>query len=692
MHRDCMNSTWKLMLSFVVTAMGFCPGRPALAEDTVIVLDEDWSGFRPGLLTDVSGANTEYHYLADTAPHGRWAVSTFRFDSPWQRAWRVIESDGARAMYQSFANPDAHCHPMLVSGDPAWSDYAVEVQFTPESDQGQSGVAFRYRNDRCYYFVGVDGPRAVLKLVRHESAFRTPFEKVLAEKPFDWRPGQRLSVSIGAEGEKLLVQFGSQLTLDANDDTFTAGKVALISDVPTRFHRVEISMGSTAKERVDEAIAARQREEAELEAALPRMVVWKKLSTDGFGVGRSLRFGDLNGDGRLDVLVGQVRNHGPKDRNSEVQCLTALTFEGEQLWQIGDPDPWANKLTSDVAFQIHDLDGDGRNEVVFTKNMEIVVVEGASGKLIRKAPTPVTPARTEPPYNRFPRILGDALYFCDLQGAGHDGDIILKDRYRSVWALDDQLQIKWHAQCTTGHYPCAEDVDGDGRDELTVGYTLFDGDGKVRWTLDGQVQDHADGLAWVRFEPEGPYRLLCAASDEGLFFADTAGGIRQHHRVGHAQNASVADFRPDLPGLEAVSINFWGNQGIIHLYNAAGEIYHDFEPCQHGSMCLPVNWSGEPGELFVLSPNVEEGGLYDGWGRRALRFPADGHPDMCYAVVDITGDCRDEIVVWDPYEIWVYTQSDSPLSGRLYLPRRNPLYNYSNYQTTVSLPGWSDEQ
>ena len=83
--------------------------------------------------------------------------------------------------------------------------------------------------------------------------------------------------------------------------------------------------------------------------------------------------------------------------------------------------------------------------------------------------------------------------------------------------------------------------------------------------------------------------------------------------------------------------------------------------------------------------------MFDGWGRRVIRFPADGHPDMCCAVVDITGDCRDEIVVWDPHELWVYTQDDSPKPGRLYKPKRNALSNYSNYQATVSLPGWSDD-
>jgi len=68
---------------------------------------------------------------------------------------------------------------------------------------------------------------------------------------------------------------------------------------------------------------------------------------------------------------------------------------------------------------------------------------------------------------------------------------------------------------------------------------------------------------------------------EGIFFANLQGRILTHHQLGHVQNPPVADFRPDLPGLETVTINFWGNQGIVHLFDARGDSYHDFEPAQH---------------------------------------------------------------------------------------------------------------
>jgi len=655
--------------------------------DFETLLSDDFSGLKSGILFGVVGAHTEYHYLPELAPKGNWELSSFK-SAESQRAWRVIQEDGVHLMAQTYENKVPryqHHHPMIVAGDPLWEDYTVSVCFAPQSDKRQSGFVFRYRNDRCYYFFGVKGQKAILKMVRHATAFHKPYEKILAQKDCHFSPGQYLKATVEANGSHIRAELEGIAVLEADDSTYPEGKIGLMSDIPTRYRDVKVTTTAAGKKRLLERLAKRERELKRLQAANPRPVLWKKVKTDKFGVGRNLRFGDLDGDGQIDVLIGQVIHHGPADSYSELSCLTAMTFDGKILWQVGQPDAWKNHLTNDVGFQIHDLDGDGRNEVIYCMNFEIIVADGATGKTKYKAPTP----KSKPPY-RYPRILGDCLYFCDLRGTGHPRDIIIKDRYRHLWALNDRLEIMWEGECTTGHYPYAYDVDGDGKDELSIGYSLFDDDGKVLWSLDEKVKDHADGVAIVRFKPDAELRLLCAASDEGMFFTDMKANILKHHYIGHVQNPAIADLRADLPGLEALSINFWGNQGIIHFYDAEGNIYHDFEPCQHGSMCLPLNWTGRPEEYFVLSPNVEQGGIFDGWGRRVVVFPSDGHPDMCNAVLDITGDCRDEIVVWDPYEIWVYTQDDNPKKGRLYKPVRSPLCNYSNYQTTVSLPGWSE--
>lgn len=677
----------------VFSAHQLCTPVLFAAADTLdrqYLLQEDFSGLKPGMFSAGEiGAHVEYHYLPATAPKGNWVVSCFRTVAS-QRAWRVIRVDGKAMMLQASDERQRNSHPMIVAGSEFWRDYRVTVRFTPDSDKRQSGFIFRYRNDRCYYFLGIQNGEAILKLVNHAKAFRKPDEKILARKRFDFKPGAEITGQVDLHGDHIHARL-NRVELQARDDTFKQGKVALSSDVPARYSLVTVTTSRQEAYRIGHLQREKAKEEKRRQARNPKMRVWKKMSMRDFGVGRNLRFGDLDGDREIDVLFGQVLHHGPKDRNSELSCLTATTLDGKVLWQLGQADQWKNHLTNDVGFQIHDINRDGKNEVIYCQNQEIIVAEGASGQTLYKAPTPETPPGDHGAHNIFPRILGDSLYFCDLRGTGHDGDIIFKDRYRLVWALNDKLEILWHNNCVTGHYPYAYDVDDDGKDELMMGYTLFDDDGSKLWSLDSTIQDHADGVAIVRFKPNAEPRLMCAASDEGIFFTDMKGNILTHHYLGHVQNPAVANFRDDLPGLETVSINFWANQGIIHYFDADGALYHDFEPCQHGSMCLPINWSGRSEEYFVLSPNVTEGGLFDGWGHKVVQFPADGHPELCNAVMDITGDCRDEIVVWDTFELWVYTQDDNPQKGKLYEPIRNPQYNNSNYQATVSLPGWSGD-
>lgn len=656
-----------------------------------IILKDDFSRLDTGLFSAPVGPHTEYHYLPEAGTKGNWVVSSFGSGTGWGTAWQVKKEGSESVMCQTFPNRSNHLtHPMIIAGDSLWKNYKLTVRFRPENDSQYSGIAFRYRNDRCFYFFGIKDSVVYISKFNHAHNFNSMNEEILAEQPFIFIPGQDLTATVTVEGNSIRAKLNDDVNLTVIDGTYAVGKIGLVSNVRAQYKSVEVLTSGKESEYIENKKTSYDMEALKLQETNPGMVVWKKIKTEGFGVGRNLRFGDLNGDGQIDVLIGQVVHHNwPSDSHSELSCLTAITFDGEVLWQTGKPDPEKNHLTNDVGFQIHDIDNDGKNEVIYCMNFEIIVADGATGKIKYKAPAPKSKIGND----KFPQILGDCLFFFDSEGKGYDADILIKDRYTNFWVMNSKLKRIWEGSCKTGHYPYAFDIDHDGKDELAIGYSLYDHDGKQLWCLDKEIEDHADGVAIVNFweDIDKDPVIMYSASNAGYARVDLKGNILKRDFIGHVQNPAIANFLTDKPGLETVTINFWGNQGIVHFYDSDGNVYHDFEPNQFGSMCLPLNWTGNGEEYFVHNPNIQEGGVFDGRGRKVLVFPDDGHPDMCNAVLDITGDCRDEIVVWNPNELWIYTQSDNPKAGRLYKPIRNPLYNYSNYQATVSLPGWSED-
>jgi len=657
-----------------------------------ILLKDDFSGLESGYFSVPFGPHTEYHYLQEAGTKGNWVVSCFgtgRSFPGFGFAWKVKKEGNDNIMCQTYTNEGSRTHPMIIAGDSLWQNYKVTVKFKPERNLQSSGLAFRYRNDRSFYFFGVKNSKVYISKFTGQSNDLDLNEIVLVEESFQFTPGQYLKAEVVVNGASIETKLNDNITLNVTDDTYAKGKIGLVSNAKACYKSVEVKTTKTDKVSFEMEKHNYEQIVMELKAKNPKMKLWKKISTKGFGVARNLRFGDLTGNGHKDILIGQIGSYA-------LNSVMVMTFDGEILWQTGRIDPYNAHLTYDVGFQIHDIDNDGKTEAIYCMDFEIIVADGKTGEIKYRAPTPIIEndhPRSLVDNDHFPKVLGDCLFFFDAEGKGYDSNILIKDRYWNFWVMNSNLEILWKGSCNTGHFPYAYDIDNDGKDELAIGYALYDDDGTQLWDLDGQIADHQDGVAIVDFDenPRTEPVIMYAASDAGYVRLDFKGNILKQYFIGHVQNPAVANFRSDKPGLETVTINFWNNQGIIHLFDSDGNIYKDFEPYQFGSMCLPLNWTGEEEEYFVLNPNIHEGGVFDGWGRKVLDFPDDGHPDMANAVLDLTGDCRDEIVVWDPDEIWIYTQEDNPKNGRLYKPKRNPLYNYSNYQLTVSLPGWNDD-
>lgn len=500
-----------------------------------------------------------------------------------------------------------------------------------------------------------------------------------------------VSFEVELKGPAITVRLDGDKVFSATDETYARGRMALTASTSSFFDSVCVTATEEGQSAFIQTRDARLRELDELRERYPKPVPVKQIETEGFGVGRQVRFGHLKSRDRLDVLLAQnIKLMPGSDSLTTVRCLTAMDLDGNILWQFGEPsaDRDAGMVTCDVPVQIYDIDGDGNDEVLCLKNFKLYVLNGQTGKVKNVAPLPLGPEDED----NFGRVTGDAIVIANFRGLERPCDILVKNRYRQVWALTDKLEQMWTAKQEgwwTGHYPQPYDFDGDGRDELFIGFTMLGPDGEVRWTH--RFKDHTDEIAIGPFDPDREdVQIVTVSGDEGVFVFAPDGEILHREPVGHAQRLSAAKFREDLPGLQFYVSTYWGCAGILTLHDCKGRRILEFEPEATGSVLNPVNWAGDGTELALLSGSREHGGLVDGSGRRVVLFPDDGHPEMCGEAVDLRGDSRDEVVLWDMERMWVYTQ-DAPFEGdRIYRPVRYPHYNASNYRAEISLPRWEN--
>lgn len=661
------------------------------APSHVELFRDDFSKLPPGWLSKpvglLNGAIQEYHYLPHRGvPTAPWFNPITHNDS-----WVAGDEDGKTYLEQQLLHDQPErWQPLFVTGEPLWTSYTVTAKVRPLSLSESAGIVFRYHTNHHYYaFMITGGNKARLALKSPlENKFRTVEWKELGTADVSYNVRQYHELKVENDGPKIRAYFDGKLVIEASDSEILNGRAGITANIPARFTDFVVSAPGPVAQQIQSNVAAREKELTTLRVANPQPKLWKKFSTPKWGAGRNVRFGDLDGDGRVDMLIAQNIPKVRGDAFDHISCLTAVNLDGKVLWQSGRPDTRNTLLTNDTPFQIHDFDGDGKNEVVMVKDFQIQVLEGATGKVIKREWMPPAPAANkERPYEL---NSGDSMIFLNLSGKKSRQELLLKDRYNSFWVFDNALKLLWSGNGQTGHYPYPYDFDGDGKDEFVIGFALWNASGKPVWSHDAAMKDHTDAISIGNYtgNPQAQPRVYSCGSDEGLVVIGADGKLFKQVRIGHTQTQSVAKYRPEATGLQIMTANFWRNTGIVTLFDADANILAQEELIPGSSHLQPVNWRGDGQELALLSANVREGGMVDGQLRRVVMLPDDGHPDLAYQVLNVTGDERDEIIVWDADSVWIYTQ-DRPFTGqRMYKPTRNPLYNDSNYRATVSLPGW----
>jgi len=625
----------------------------------------------------------EYQYILPEGSRHGWTDQVCNYT--WNGtgpSWIVTEAGGRHFMEcMRIEKGRPHdIYPTLQTGSIFWHDYKASCTLRRLSTNGVAGLAFCMQNSLNTMVFQMQAGGVALVHRHKENVY------VIAQAEFEHDCDSYYQLEIECSGDTVRCYVNGKQLLCCTL-AVQAGKIGITANCPTQFTDIIVQASDATMQEILRREAIHKEESAKLQAANPRMKLWKKFDLKNFGTSRQVRFG--NGF----ILFAQAQKRVSRDAYPHISCLTAIDMEGNILWQCGEPSVNAAKLgkiSADLPFQIYDIDGDGMDEVVCAINFELMVLDGATGKVKRSVRTPLTNRHNEdtpiigtPPGGyAFDRLNVDAISFANLSGGARATEILVKDRYCRLFAFDANLNLLWkyHSTVNTGHFPLAVDINGDGRDEILCGYHLLSADGKKLWEYP-ITEDHVDEIVYIPGSDGG--RFACVAGSEGFFIGDTKGNILLRDGIGHAQRISIANYDPARAGYEIAVINFWGHQGIIYMYDSHGTPLWEMENELNGNLLTPINWRGDGQDYFLTNACPVHGGLYDGQGRQVVAFPNDGHPTMCAEAVNLTGDLRDEIVVWDYNNMWIYTQDDVQDKNN-YHPKKCPHYNASNYRGEFS--------
>jgi|GEM_PF-1359159 len=439
--------------------------------------------------------------------------------------------------------------------------------------------------------------------------------------------------------------------------------------------------------------------EGEQSAEVLGMTEWSfpnlisKIDISAAGTGNRMRIGDMNGDGRHDILMVQPAYESRDAYNPRyVGHLAAYDIEGNLLWSQGTVDPRVTTSGADEPVQVYDIDADDENEVLAVMKLGedtekyFYIFDGKTGEIEKKHKLPDQRAH-------------DAIFIANFSGNETPQDILLKDRYSKIWAMDKEFNQLWYYPGDTGHSLLPFDFDGDGRDELVNNYSLISHDGKELWRKD--LPDHVD-THWVAdINNDGEYEIILGGSDTFAFDVNGNQLFRNGDTV-EPQQILVGNYRIDSPGLELAGLDRVnrGNPGQdgMFLFTSEGRtLYHEQRAMgDWGSIVRPLdNWTGSYTPLITAyrrgkdadNPDGVVPKLYDGYFNPIVTFNEHTDSKEQVMVADMAGDSRDELIVYNltgDLTVSIYSNGTSNLKEHITGETRMPdfkNYNFSRYDS-----------
>jgi hypothetical protein len=192
-------SVFAIVFSVVLTAL------VALAQPQMFNFDADAAGKAPGGFTS---------YATGGGPAGKWVVTEMN-DAP----------SGKHVVVQTDADKTDTRFPVLIadSGDYADLDISMKAKsISGKVDQGM-GLVFRFRDPKSYYIVRANALEDNFRLYKMVNGKRLQF----AGANVKVAPNQWHTIRVVAKGGHLTCWFDGKQLIDAQDKTYTTGKIGL---------------------------------------------------------------------------------------------------------------------------------------------------------------------------------------------------------------------------------------------------------------------------------------------------------------------------------------------------------------------------------------------------------------------------------------------------------------------------------
>lgn len=405
-------------------------------------------------------------------------------------------------------------------------------------------------------------------------------------------------------------------------------------------------------------------------------VLLKHIEVSAAGPNCQLRMGDLNGDGRLDFVLLQPDSvFDERYFPHSVAAATAYTADGEILWQIGKPSYNPVVCNTDLPAQIYDIDRDGNNELLCVMDGFFCVFDGKSGELKRRSPLPDKNAH-------------DCFAIADLEGIGYPKNIIIKNRYHQLWAMDQNFNILWTYKGNIGHYPIICDLNNDGKDEIIAGSVVLDADGNLLWefgttdfptsicvgdlNMSRQVSILTGGEKTQVYSPDGKVKwsLKTSAVTSNL----TLGNIRPD-----SFGSEIAGFFTEKPESDYTDGLFLTDYHGNTLFK---EKRTDYINCS--DITTISNFDGNGYDLILVSARPgNKICVYDGYMNPIYVLPSEG---QVYCG-DILGDGVSQILIYNGQNLEIYSAEKRELTKPAIAhprPQARYLYNYTKYPYTAA--------